>query len=201
MRNIAISMLAAAAALAAPAAAQNGPDAPAPAPARAFSGFRVEALLGWDHTEILDDDQGAPLYGIGLGYDYQTGRAVLGLEAEASESNNNGCLSNIIAPGDRFCSETGRDLYLGARAGLIVGPRVLLFAKAGYVNTRFNEEYDPGGGGAVTPGHFDLDGLRVGGGAEFAITRNVFIRAEGRYTDYHNGGNRGALLGAIGFRF
>ena len=199
MRNLAISMLAAAAAFATPASAQDAPGGPATAPT--FSGFHVEALLGWDHTEILDDDQGAPLYGIGLGYDYQTGRAVLGLEAEASESNNNGCLGNIIASGDRLCTETGRDLYIGARAGIIVGPRVLLFAKSGYVITRFNEEYDPGGGGAVITSHFNLDGLRVGGGAEFAISRNVFIRAEGRYTDYHNGGNRGALLGAFGFRF
>lgn len=199
MRTFATLLLTTAIALATPAFAQDAPESPAPAPA--FSGFHVEALLGWDHTEILDDDQGAPLYGLGLGYDYQTGRAVLGLEAEASESNNNGCLSNLIATGDRFCNETGRDLYIGARAGIIVSPRVLLFVKSGYVITRFNEEYDPGGGGAVITSHFNLGGLRVGGGAEFAISRNVFIRAEGRYTDYHNGGNRGALLGAFGFRF
>ena len=67
--------------------------------------------------------------------------------------------------------------------------------------TGFTTEYDPGGGGAVTSAHFNLDGLRVGGGAEFAISRNLFFRAEGRYTEYHNGGNRGALLGALGFRF
>ena len=199
MRIFATLLLTTAIALATPAFAQDSPESPAPAPT--FSGFRVEALVGWDHTEILDDDQGAPLYGIGVGYDYQTGRAVLGLEAEASESNNNGCLSSLIAPGDRLCAETGRDFYIGARAGLIVGPRVLLFAKSGYVNTRFTEEYDPGGGGAVSTSHFNLDGLRVGGGAEFAISRHAFIRAEGRYTDYRNGGNRGAILGAFGFRF
>ena len=199
MRTIAILLLTAASAFAAPAFAQDPPGSPAPPPV--FSGFRVEALVGWDHTEILDDDEGAPMYGIGVGYDYQTGRAVLGIEAEASDSNNNGCLSDIIAPGDRFCSGTGRDLYIGARAGLIVGPNVLLFAKSGYVNTRFTSEYDPGGGGAVTSAHFNLDGLRVGAGAELALGRRTFIRAEARYTDYNNGGDRGAILGAFGFRF
>jgi len=199
MRTLVSLLLAASAVSATPAFAQDAPESPAPAPA--FSGFRVEALLGWDHTEILDDDQGAPLYGIGAGYDYQTGRAVLGLEAEASLSNNNGCLSNLINPGDRLCSETGRDLYIGARAGIIVSPRVLLFAKSGYVNSRFTAEYDPGAGGTVTSASFTLDGLRVGGGAELTIGRNAFIRAEARYTDYRGGDNRGALLGAFGFRF
>ena len=199
MRTFALLLLATATAFATPAFSQDAPDGAAPAPS--FSGFRVEALLGWDHTEILDDDQGAPLYGIGVGYDYQTGRAVLGLEAEASLSNNNGCLSDLINPGDRFCSETGRDLYVGARAGIIVSRNVLLFAKSGYVNTRFTSDYDPGAGGAVTSAHFNMDGLRVGGGAEFRVGRNAYIRAEGRYTDYHGGGNRGALLGAFGFRF
>lgn len=184
--------------LAAPALAQDAPAGPAPAPG--FSGFRVEGLIGWDHTEILDDDEGGLLYGVGVGYDFQTGRAVLGIEAEASESNNNGCLSDIIVAGDQACVDTGRDLYIGARAGFVVGRNVLLFGKAGYVNTRFNNEYDDGAG-SVTSVHIDLDGLRVGAGAEFAIGRNAFIRTEARYTNYKDGGDRGALLGGFGFRF
>ena len=199
MRTLTILLLTATSAFASPAFAQDVAES-AP-PASAFTGFRVEGLLGWDHTEILDDDEGAPLYGIGAGYDFQTGRAVLGLEAEASDSNNNGCLGDIINPGDRLCSGTGRDLYVGARAGLIVGRNVLLFAKGGYVNTRFTTEYDPGGGGTVTSGSFNQDGLRVGAGAELAIGRRAFVRAEARYTTYDGGGDRGAILGAFGFRF
>lgn len=200
MRILAMLLLSTAAILAAPASAQDAAEGTPPAPT--FTGFRVEGLLGWDHTEILDDDEGAPLYGIGLGYDFQTGRAVLGLEAEVSFSNNNGCLSDVINAGDRLCAETGRDLYAGARAGLIVGRNVMLFAKAGYVNTRFSNEYDPGGNGTVTRANFNLDGLRVGGGMEVAIGRRAFVRAEGRYTSYDDGGgDRGAILGAFGFRF
>jgi outer membrane immunogenic protein len=194
-----IGGLIAAATFASPALAQDAPDTREPAPT--FSGFRIEGLVGWDHTEILDDDQGAIMYGLGVGYDYQTGRAVLGIEAEASDSNNNGCLNDLIGTGDRFCVGTGRDLYIGGRAGLIVGRSVLLFGKAGYVNTRFTSEYDPGGGGVATNSHFNQDGLRVGLGVELALSRHAFIRGETRYSNYMNGGDRGAVLGAFGFRF
>jgi len=197
--NLKIIGLIAAATFATPALAQDAPENAPPAPN--FTGFRVEVLLGWDHTEILDDDEGSIMYGVGVGYDIQTGRAVLGLEAEASDSNNNGCLNDLIQAGDRICVGTGRDLYIGARAGILVSRNVLLFGKAGYVNTRFTSEYDPGGGGAVTNAHSNQDGLRVGLGAEFALSRNAFIRAETRYTNYINGGDRGAILGAFGFRF
>lgn len=192
-------LLLATATLATPAFPQDAQDSPAPAPA--FSGFRVEGLLGWDHSRILDDDEGAPLYGIGIGYDYRTGRAILGIEAEASDSNNNGCLRDLINPGDRYCADTGRDLYVGVRAGILVGPNVLLFAKTGYVNTRFGSDYDPGAGGQLIANRFNADGLRAGGGMEFTVGRHAFVRAEGRYTDYRNEGSRGAIVGAFGFRF
>lgn len=197
MRTLVILLLTAASALAAPAAAQDAQESPPPV----FTGFRVEGVVGWDHTQILDDDEGALLYGVGVGYDFQTGRAVLGIEAEATESNNNGCLSNLLTPGDRYCSDTGRNLYIGARAGLLVSRNILLFAKGGYVNSRLTTEYDPGGAAAVTAAQFNLDGLRLGGGVEVAIGRRAFIRGEARYTTYDDGGDRGALLGAFGFRF
>lgn len=194
-----IGGLIAAATFASPALAQDAPDGHDPAPR--FSGFRIEGLIGWDHTEILDDDDGAIMYGVGVGYDLQTGRAVLGIEAEASDSNNNGCLSDLLQAGDRLCAGTGRDLYVGGRAGYLVGRNVLLFGKAGYVSTRFTNEYDPGGGGAVTSARFNQDGLRVGLGVEVALSRNAFVRGESRYTNYTNGGDRGAILGGFGFRF
>jgi hypothetical protein len=59
MRSFAYLLIATATAFATPAFSQDAPESAARSPG--FSGFRVEALLGWDHTEILDDDQGAPL--------------------------------------------------------------------------------------------------------------------------------------------
>ena len=47
----------------------------------------------------------------------------------------------------------------------------------------------------------DLDGVRVGAGAQFGVGRNAYIRTEPRYSNYEHGSDRGALLGAFGFRF
>ena len=127
-------------ALATPAFAQ---DAPADhARASIDVGLPRRGLLGWDHTEILDDDEGGVLYGVGVGYDFQAGRAVLSIEAEANDSTNNGCVTGFFNAGDRFCVTSGRDLYVGARAGFLVGRNVLLFGKAGYTNARYITEYD-----------------------------------------------------------
>lgn len=196
MRNPLIAALIAGS-LATPAFAQ---DAPPPSP---MAGFRIEGLVGWDHTEILGDDDGGVLYGVGIGYDFQAGRAVFSIEAEANDSTNNGCLSNIIAANDRLCVTSGRDLYVGGRAGILVGRNVLLFGKAGYTNARYRTEYDdgtPGGTNNFSVGT-NLDGVRVGAGAQFGIGRHAYFRTEARYSNYEGGGDRGALLGAFGFRF
>lgn len=182
-----------ASALAMPAFAQ---DAPPPSP---HNGFRVEALVGWDHTEILDDDQGGILYGVGVGYDFQSGRAVFSIEAEANDSTNNGCVGDIAS--DRFCITSGRDLYVGARAGILVGRDVLLYGKAGYTNARYVFEFDSVAQGISTRDGVNLDGVRVGAGAQFGVGRNAYFRTEARYSNYEGGGDRGALLGAFGFRF
>jgi outer membrane immunogenic protein len=185
--------------LATPALAQDDP--PPPPPASPMSGFRVEALAGWDHTEILGDDDGGILYGIGIGYDFQTGRAVLSIEAEANDSTNNGCITGIVNANDRFCVTSGRDLYVGARAGFLVGRNVLLFGKAGYTNARYVSEYDDAGAGIHDRYGTNLDGIRVGAGAQFGVGRNAYLRTEARYSNYEGGGDRGALLAAFGFRF
>ena len=181
--------------LATPALAQDAPPPP-PSP---HTGFRVEALVGWDHTEILDDDQGGILYGVGIGYDFQSGRAVFSLEAEANDSTNNGCVGDIAS--DRFCITSGRDLYIGGRAGILVGRDVLLFGKAGYTNARYVFEFDSVAQGISTRSGVNLDGIRVGAGAQFGVGRNAYFRTEARYSNYEGGGDRGALLGAFGFRF
>jgi outer membrane immunogenic protein len=185
--------------LATPAFAQDEPAPPPPPPSN--SGFRIEGLVGWDHTEILGDDEGGLLYGIGIGYDFQAGRAVLSIEAEANESNNNGCLTGIVNANDRLCVDSGRDLYIGGRVGFLVGRNVLLFGKAGYTNARYIQEYDDATAGIHSRANFTFDGIRVGAGAQFGVGRNAYIRTEARYSNYEGGGDRGALLAAFGFRF
>lgn len=175
--------------LATPAFAQDNPAD--------FSGVRVEGILGWDQTEILGEDDGGLLYGVGAGYDVQSGRAVFGIEGEAIESSNKGCVGSLAA--DVTCVRSGRDLYVGGRAGVLVGRAVLLYGRIGYTNARYVTTTSGLAGG----GRFgvNLDGIRIGAGAEFSLSRNLYLRAEARYSNYEGGSDRGGLSGAFGIRF
>ena len=84
-------------------------------------------------------------------------------------------------------SETGRDIAAGARVGGIVGSNVLLYAHAGYTN--------------LNAGGFNFEGIRGGAGVEFAVSENVYLNSEYRYSDYDSGLDfHGVVVGA-GFRF
>ncbi|RJY08879.1 outer membrane protein [Aurantiacibacter aquimixticola] len=177
------------AALAVPAAAQDN---------SAFTGPRVEALAGFDLTKAgsdvdndVDDDDDESIdgfmYGVGVGYDFAVGGIVLGAEAELSTSTadtevEDGDLEDL-GFGARL--DTGRDIYIGARAGILANPRTLLYVKGGYTNARFNFEADDGETELETD--LDLDGIRVGAGAEYALSERSFVKLEYRYSNYSEG--------------
>lgn len=165
-----------AACLAAPAMAQD---------ASAFTGFRIEGLVGYDNV-------GAPgfknpdgvLYGIGAGYDHAIGSLVIGVEADATDST---AKVKLVGPD----IETDRDLYVGGRIGAVVGSG-LLYAKAGYTNARVEVS------GA---GHQNFDGVRAGVGYEYALSAKSFIKVEYRYSNYEDGLSRNQGVAGFGFRF
>ena len=167
------------------------------------AGFHIEVLGGYDSSRIYTDDDGGVVYGIGAGYDLMAGRVLLGIEAEASDSTNRGCDSGLVTPADQICARASRDFYVGGRAGTHVARNVLLYAKAGYTNARFRIDYDDGtpAGTSNFSINDNLDGIRVGLGAEFAVGRNAFIRTEGRYSNYEGGSDRGQVIGGFGLRF
>lgn len=165
-------VLAAAAALvlAAPAFAQD---------AAPFTGARLGATLGYDKTH----DRDGLTYGGAFGYDYGlTPKITLGGEATLEDSTTT--LGGVHA---------SRDLALSARAGYVLTPKILAFAKVGYDTTRF----DYAGGG-----HDNLEGVRFGGGLEYAVTPHTYLSAEYRRTEYEdNFGGRDAGIVGAGFRF
>ena len=194
MRKYILAALAAGT-IAAPAFAQ---DAAAP-----FTGLRVEGLAGYDRLNADGGKSDGIAYGVGVGYDMQAGGAVFGVEAEAADSNVDECLTDVDLTGDELCAEQGRDLYVGARAGAVVGSNTLLYAKAGYTNSRVRLDYEDGTAG--TTADFSeaagLDGVRVGGGAEIAIGTNAFAKAEYRYSNYEQGFEKHQGVVGVGFRF
>jgi outer membrane immunogenic protein len=171
------------AAIAAPAMAQDAD--------KTFNGAHVEALGGWDRVQGEGSHDDGFLYGVGAGYDFRSGNAVFGIEGEASDSTQK---QNVGA----LTEHASRDLYVGGRAGFVVGGNNLLYAKAGYTNARFSVSGTDTG---VTLARGNLDGYRVGAGIEHQLSNNMFVKAEYRYSNYKDGVSRNQVVGGVGIRF
>lgn len=187
MRIVMTTALFAAAIATTPALAQN--RAP-------FTGARVEGLIGYDRLNAGDnagDKSDGVLYGVGAGYDFQAGRAVLGVEGELTDSSTRTNGQDVLSVGDRISLRTGRDIYAGVRAGALVSPATLIYAKGGYTNARFKIGYTDPAAGAVDYG-FTTDGYRLGAGVEHALSPNAFVKAEYRYSNYSRANFNGTKL-------
>ncbi|MGB5777621.1 outer membrane protein [Allopontixanthobacter sediminis] len=173
-------------AIAAPAFAQDS-DA-------TFTGPRVEGIIGYDIATAgssvdddinQDNDQSIDglMYGVAVGYDVDLGGVVVGAEAELTDSTAKTEFTDGDFEGFGFGNvRAGRDLYFGARAGIKAAPDMLLYAKGGYTNAKFDilsndgtTEYNQ---------DIDTDGFRVGAGAEYAMSTNSFVKLEYRYSNY-----------------
>jgi len=189
--------------------------ASAPALAAEFSGPFVEAHAGWDRANVKISDATSTLkgrdngtvYGAGAGYDFRRGNTVFGIDANIDDANTKEC---VAAGTERACIKAGRDLSLGGRIGYVVAPKALIYAKAAYTNVRIGATYTDSRIPANNfSGHDERDGYRIGGGVEYAVTANAFVKAEYRYSDYKDykdsgariGVSRHQVLGAIGYRF
>lgn len=143
-----------------------------------FTGPRAGATLGYD--KIGGNDGFA--YGAVAGYDLALApRITGGVEVSLGDSTV-----------DNADLKVSRDIAASLRLGYTVTPRVLAFGKVGYASTRF----ETAGVGAA------LEGVRFGGGLEFATTKNTYISAEYQRTEYEqNLGGRDAAMVGVGFRF
>lgn len=184
MRKLMVATLLAGGAVAAPALAQDATPT--------FTGPRVEAILGYDHTgagSSIDNDNGSDdqkidglLYGVGAGYDVNVGGAVVGVEGEFTHSTAKSSRNDFTDQFGYGRVKQGRDLYIGARAGILADPSTLIYVKGGYTNTKLGVL--AGDTNQVTDTSFKLDGWRVGGGVERALNANTFAKIEYRYSKY-----------------
>ncbi len=199
MRKIPIVLagVSAALAVATPAAAQDAGQ----------GGFRVGALGGLDilrsgsteRTGIDGDDQSAEgfLYGVEVGYDLPLGGAVIGVEGEWSDSTGKAKADrrdpNLFGYGE---VKSGRDLYIGARAGFAVAPSTLAYVKGGYTNAHLDTVL--GNGSVSDRERFRLDGWRIGAGLQQSIGTNTYAKLEYRYSNYERADYRYADGGSTG---
>lgn len=162
-----------------------------------FTGPRVEALVGYDNLRSGSEDDGTNTgsnngdesidgvgYGVGVGFDFDLGGVVLGVEGEYLESEAEQEFGETI-DGTAFLGriETGRDLYLGARLGVAVTPRTLVYVKGGYTNTSIESAFTSSSDSV----DFDtsVDGWRAGAGIEQMLGRNFYVKGEYRYSNYN----------------
>ena len=159
-----------------------------------FDGFRLQGVAGYDALKAgssVDDDANADndqsidglVYGVQVGYDYDLGNAVIGLEAELTDSTAKTEFVNGDFEGFGFGNvSAGRDVYVGARIGVKANPNMMFYAKGGYTNAKLNVRSNDGTTEFDTD--YDLDGYRVGGGLEYAFGKNMFTNIEYRYSNY-----------------
>ena len=142
-----------------------------------FTGPRAGVTVGYDSL----GNEGVS-YGVSAGYDVAlTPSITFGPEVTLGDSTV-----------DSAGVEVSRDLAASVRLGYVVNPQFLAFAKVGYADTRFE----------VLGTNVNFEGVRFGGGLEFALTSNAYISAEYQRTEYEdNFGGRDAGVVGIGFRF
>lgn len=190
--SIFASLLVMAATAASPALAQeeNGPN---------FTGVRFEARAGHDSfgatvtmtgpapattTNTGGSSNGKISYGAELGYDYQLGPVVVGAYAGVDRSNTSGCFA--IVGTDTACVDSGRNIYAGARAGVVISGNLLVYGRGGYSRSRYSLSYDA----VATTNSVDYiiadtaGGTHYGGGVEMAFTPNFYGRVEYVRTRY-----------------
>lgn len=185
MRKVTLSLITAAVAASATPASANT--------AENFAGAKIEAVAGFDLIDLPSPIQNASgaVGGINAGYDIDAGGVILGIEGEATLST----ASTDFFPPNEIAS--GRSLYAGVRAGVPVSEKALIYAKAGYANTRLR--ITDGSGNTIFARN--LDGIRGGAGAEYKISDNLHVKGEYRYTNYEaNIEGHQAMVG-LGIRF
>lgn len=192
-----------------------------PAVAQTFSGPRVEARIGIDGGGITLQDtrdfNGRGTFGgrrnaadvalVGeVGFDVQNGRLVFGGYGTIERSQLE---QNYPTQGVNF--ETGRNLTVGARAGLVISENVLAYGKVGYSNGRLNPTFATAA--AQTPyANYskDRDGVHFGGGVEIPVVPTFYVKFDYTHTlykDFQVNANqelrfdRKQLTAGIGYRF
>ncbi len=190
--------------VAAPAFAQDTGDSSE----ATFTGPRAEAIVGWDHVNddsLYGANKDGIVYGGAIGYDHQIGRAVIGVEAEATGATTKDTDTGVLVAGDTLRVKAGRDLYAGGRVGYVVGGNALIYAKGGYTNAMVSTRYVSGTNTSSFKDNFE--GWRIGAGAEVKLTGKVYVKGEYRYSNYGDDNAAGPnvkrqqVVGGVGIRF
>ena len=158
-----------------------------------WSGFYVGAHIGYGSSRavsfvpavgVTNSNNAKGVLGGGqIGYNYQTGSWVFGIEGDYSAAdvklNQSGGPGGFTATikNDFFATAAGRVAY--------AFDRLLIFGKGGAAWTRDKLDVSNATGGTGT-GRFDRTGWVAGAGIEYGILNNLSIKAEYNYLQFGN---------------
>lgn len=174
----------------------DGNDAQYPAPT--WSGFYVGAAAGYgigtaDRTALTGIRVPASFRGeqgiLAVGYDFRLSpRWVAGLFADYAFGEVDGGPQVVRVTIDNQWS-------IGGRVGVLATPSTLLHASAGYTAADFKASL-----AGINPlADTTLDGFFLGLGVEQALSRNLSLKLDYRFSDYEEA--NGILLGVNAFTF
>jgi outer membrane immunogenic protein len=157
-----------------------------------WTGFYVGGHAGYGWAKLKGNDEfGDPGSGdlegfVGggqVGFNYQMGSFVVGVEGEYSYSDVKTEISLVPAFGAGDL-KVKNDFYATAAARLgYAFDRWLVYAKGGAAWTKEKWRVNDGVGGAIT-GNFDRTGWMVGAGVEWAVYGNWSVKAEYNYLNF-----------------
>lgn len=170
-----------------------------------FRGIRVEGNFGGDRfrSEGTHNDEFG--YGGTIGFDGTYGdRIVIGAEGSYWRANgwNQNC--QVLPDDNSICHKAFEEWGAAVRAGYLVTPQLLVFAKGGYVNSEQRRRIDDPAGTQLVYDHYRADGYQVGGGVEYTLTQGrlpVYLNAQYVYSNYSGHTARQRLMGGVGVRF
>jgi outer membrane immunogenic protein len=184
-------------------AADMRPAPPPPAPVYVpppftWTGFYIGGNLGgaWANTTITDSlfglsfsngNNGVFVGGGQVGFNYQIGNFVFGVEGDFDwAANNNNSVTGVVGPLGHSFTASANDRWMATIAGRFgyAVDRWLIYAKGGggWVGANGFTVTDLTTGASATAGSSNsISGWLVGGGFEWAFVNNWTIRAEYDY--------------------
>jgi outer membrane immunogenic protein len=160
----------------------------APAPIFTWTGAYVGADAAFGFGSFYNGGNayfGNPdggLFGIEAGYNYQSGPLVVGIEGDL---NFGGVAGTVIAPGFSAKGNVNGEGSIRPRVGYAFD-HTLIYITGGYTGANLNGSLtDTRGAQSIYANESTfLNGWTIGTGVEFAITRNVSVKAEYLYSNY-----------------
>jgi outer membrane immunogenic protein len=157
-----------------------------------WSGFHVGVNaggawtdLGWDNVSLtgepIKNDSSGFIGGGQIGYDWQLGQFVVGVEASLSGTSLSDT-ANSAVPGITFSTDINWLSTITGRVGY-ASDRWLIYVKGGWASAGMTlKGNNPGAPDSFSKNH-TADGWVIGTGAEYRLTHNVSLGLEYSFID------------------